>query len=141
MTWWKKLFAGFKSKQVVEDPLKDPEIIKERQFLDVLRSKGFHYNEWDSHWERVWVVATDDIRGGVTTGAESSKEVYKKVNGKWKVIMYGGKGDVFFENEVDSDLMIKEDQRFYSTKALELDILADLRRKYGDDLEGYKCDT
>ena len=35
----------------------------------------------------------------------------------------------------------KEYDRFYHTKALELNILEDLRRKYGNDLEGYKFDT
>ena len=144
MTWWEKLFVGFKSKQVIEDSLKDPEIIKEGKFLEILRSKGFHYSEWDNHWERTWVVATDDGLSEVDngfTGAEISKEVYKKVNGKWKVIMYGGNRNVFFENPVDSDLMVKEYDRFYHTKALELNILEDLRRKYGNDLEGYKFDT
>lgn len=39
------------------------------------------------------VVATRD-------GSERSKEVYKKENDKWKVIMYGNTGEVFFEHPV-----------------------------------------
>ena len=61
--------------------------------IDTLKEKGFHYNEDENQWERIWVVATRD-------GSERSKEVYKKENDKWKVIMYGNTGEVFFEHPV-----------------------------------------
>ena len=61
--------------------------------IDTLKEKGFHYNEDENKLERIWVVATRD-------GSERSKEVYKKENDKWKVIMYGNTGEVFFEHPV-----------------------------------------
>ena len=62
-------------------------------FIEGLKEKGCHYNEEEECWERVWVVAT-------RSGVERSREVYKKVNDEWNVIMYGDKGDVFFEQKL-----------------------------------------
>ena len=62
-------------------------------FIEVLKEKGCHYNEEEDCWERVWVVATKN-------GVERSREVYKKTNDEWNVIMYGNEGDVFFEHKV-----------------------------------------
>ena len=61
--------------------------------IDTLKEKGFHYNEGEDQWERIWVVATRD-------GSERSKEVYKKEGDNWKVTMYGNTGEVFFEHSV-----------------------------------------
>ena len=61
--------------------------------IDTLKEKGFHYNEDENQWERIWVVATRD-------GSERSKEVYKKEGDDWRVIMYGNTGEVFFEHGV-----------------------------------------
>ena len=54
-----------------EDPFVD------KMQYDTLKEKGFHYNEDEDHWERVWVVATRD-------GSERSKEVYKKEGDDWR---------------------------------------------------------
>ena len=62
-------------------------------FIEGLKEKGCHYNEEEDCWERVWVVATKN-------GSERSREVYKKVDDEWNVIMYGDTGDVFFEHKV-----------------------------------------
>ena len=74
------------------------DIEPEESFVDkmqynTLKEKGFHYNEDEAHWERVWVVAPRD-------GSERSKEVYKKEGDNWKVTMYGNTGEVFFEHSV-----------------------------------------
>ena len=61
--------------------------------IDTLKERGFHYNEEEEQWERIWVVATRD-------GSERSKEVYKKEGDGWRVIMYGNTGEVFFEHGV-----------------------------------------
>ncbi len=127
MTWWEKLFGNSNN---TTDDNKDPELITERQFLDLLRVKGFYYCEHDSSWQRVWVVATQ-------VGAERSREVYKKVNGKWKVVMYGNEGDVFFEHEVDSALIVKKDEEYWKRKDKENILLRELRGKYGRDYEKY----
>ncbi len=64
-------------------------------FIEGLKEKGCHYNEDEECWERVWVVATRN-------GSERSREVYKKDDeGKWKVVMYGNTGEVFFEHPVN----------------------------------------
>ena len=62
-------------------------------FIEGLKEKGCHYNEDEDCWERVWVVATKN-------GVERSREVYKEVDGKWNVMMYGNEGDVFFEQKL-----------------------------------------
>ena len=69
---------------------KEPEL---DPFIEGLKEKGCHYNEDEDCWERVWVVATKN-------GVERSREVYKKTNDEWNVIMYGNEGDVFFEHKV-----------------------------------------
>ena len=63
-------------------------------FVEGLKEKGCHYNEDEDCWERVWVVATKN-------GSERSREVYKPDEDGWRVVMYGDKGDVFFEHRVD----------------------------------------
>ena len=65
----------------------------DRMQIDTLKEKGFHYNAKLEEWERVWVVAT-------RLGSERSREVYKQGEDGWRVVMYGDKGDVFFENQV-----------------------------------------
>jgi len=127
MTWWEKLFGNSNN---TTDDNKDPELIAERRFLDLLRVKGFNYCEHNSSWQRVWVVATQK-------GSERSREVYKKVNGKWKVVMYGNEGDVFFEHEVDSALIVKKDEEYWKRKDKENILLRKLRSKYGRDYEKY----
>ena len=62
-------------------------------FIEGLKEKGFHYNEGEGQWERIWVVATRD-------GSERSKEVYKQDDDGWRVVMYGNTGEVFFEHSV-----------------------------------------
>ena len=74
---------------------KEPEeSFVDKMQIDTLKEKGFHYNEDEEEWERVWVVATRD-------GSERSREVYKQGEDGWKVVMYGDKGNVFFEHGVD----------------------------------------
>ena len=68
----------------------------DRLQIDTLKEKGFHYNSELEQWERVWTVATLD-------SAERSKEVYKKEGDKWRVIMYGNTGEVFFEHGVEPE--------------------------------------
>tara|TARA_B100000287_G_scaffold112492_1_gene104778 strand:- start:323 stop:580 length:258 start_codon:yes stop_codon:yes gene_type:complete len=73
---------------------KEPEeSFVDKMQIDTLKEKGFHYNEEEDQWERIWVVATRD-------GSERSKEVYKKEGDDWRVIMYGNTGEVFFEHGV-----------------------------------------
>ena len=73
---------------------KEPEeSFVDKMQIDTLKEKGFHYNEGEDQWERIWVVATRD-------GSERSKEVYKKEGDDWRVIMYGNTGAVFFEHGV-----------------------------------------
>ncbi len=73
---------------------KEPEeSFVDKMQIDTLKEKGFHYNEGEDQWERIWVVATRD-------GSERSKEVYKKEGDDWRVIMYGNTGEVFFEHGV-----------------------------------------
>ena len=73
---------------------KEPEeSFVDKMQIDTLKEKGFHYNEGEDQWERIWVVATRD-------GSERSKEVYKKEGDDWRVIMYGNTGEVFFEHVV-----------------------------------------
>ena len=62
--------------------------------IEKLEDKGFHYNKEEDWYERIWLVATK-------TGSERSKEVYVKKDDKWKVVMYGNEGDIFFEHSVD----------------------------------------
>ena len=73
---------------------KPEESFVDKMQIDTLKEKGFHYNEDEEEWERVWVVATRD-------GAERAREVYKQGEDGWKVVMYGDKGNVFFEHGVD----------------------------------------
>lgn len=73
---------------------KPEESFVDKMQIDTLKEKGFHYNEDEEEWERVWVVATRD-------GSERSREVYKQGEDGWKVVMYGDKGNVFFEHGVD----------------------------------------
>ncbi len=68
----------------------------DRMQIDTLKEKGFHYNPKLEEWERVWVVAT-------RLGAERSREVYKKEGDKWRVIMYGNTGEIFFEHDVKEE--------------------------------------
>ena len=68
----------------------------DRMQIDTLKEKGFHYNAKLEEWERVWVVAT-------RLGSERSREVYKKEGDKWRVIMYGNAGEVFFEHDIRGD--------------------------------------
>ena len=73
---------------------KEPEeSFVDKMQIDTLKEKGFHYNEGEDQWERIWVVATRD-------GSERSKEVYKKAGDDWRGIMYGNTGEVFFEHGV-----------------------------------------
>ena len=73
---------------------KEPEeSFVDKMQIDTLKERGFHYNEGEDQWERIWVVATRD-------GSERSKEVYKKEGDDWRVIMYGNTGEVFFEHGV-----------------------------------------
>ena len=73
---------------------KEPEeSFVDKMQIDTLKEKGFHYNEGEDQWERIWVVATRD-------GSERSKEVYKKEGDDWRVIMYGNTGEVFYEHGV-----------------------------------------
>ncbi len=83
--WFKNLFKGFNEPANVSEP--DP-------LLEKLRDKGFHYNSDELWWERTWLVATKN-------GSETSKEVYVKEDDKWKVVMYGNTGEVFFEHTVN----------------------------------------
>ena len=62
--------------------------------IEKLEDKGFHYNKEEDWYERIWLVATK-------TGSERSKEVYVKKDDKWKVVMYGNEGDIFFEHSID----------------------------------------
>ena len=56
---------------------KEPEeSFVDKMQIDTLKEKGFHYNEEEDQWERIWVVATRD-------GSERSKEVYKKEGDDW----------------------------------------------------------
>ena len=73
---------------------KPEESFVDKMQIDTLKEKGFHYNEDEEEWERVWVVATRD-------GSERSREVYKQGEDGWIVVMYGDKGNVFFEHGVD----------------------------------------
>ena len=73
---------------------KPEESFVDKMQIDTLKEKGFHYNEDEEEWERVWGVATRD-------GSERSREVYKQGEDGWKVVMYGDKGNVFFEHGVD----------------------------------------
>jgi hypothetical protein len=73
---------------------KEEESFVDKMQIDTLKEKGFHYNEEEDCWERVWVVATRD-------GSERSREVYKQGEDGWKVVMYGDKGNIFFEHGVD----------------------------------------
>ena len=73
---------------------KPEESFVDKMQIDTLKEKGFHYNEDEEEWERVWVVATRD-------GSERSREVYKQGEDGWKVVMYGDKGNIFFEHGVD----------------------------------------
>ena len=129
MTWWQKLF-GFGSNDRIEgEP--DPQVVEEMKFLDLLREKGCVYNDGHNSWERNWVVAT-------WSGSERSSEVYTKNGGKWKVTMYGNDDyDVFFEQEIDPELMLKEREERSKRIKKEQMLLADLRRKYGDNYENY----
>ena len=68
----------------------------DRMQIDTLKEKGFHYNAKLEEWERVWVVAT-------RLGSERSREVYRKEGDKWRVIMYGNTGKVFFEHGVEPE--------------------------------------
>ena len=68
----------------------------DRMQIDTLKEKWFHYNPELEQWERVWTVATLD-------SAERSKEVYKKEGDKWRVIMYGNTGEVFFEHNIEEE--------------------------------------
>ena len=72
---------------------KPEESFVDKMQIDTLKERGFHYNEDEEEWERVWVVATRD-------GSERSREVYKPDEDGWRVVMYGDKGDVFFEHQV-----------------------------------------
>ena len=73
---------------------KEPEVdLFDKMQIDTLKERGFHYNEKEEQWERIWVVATRD-------GSERSKEVYKQEGDNWRVIMYGNTGEVFFEHSV-----------------------------------------
>ncbi len=87
MTWWQRIFYGFNTTGKKEEL--DP-------FIEGLQDKGFHYNEEDKLWERVWVVATKN-------GSERSKEVYEKKHGEWSVMMYGNEGDLFFKHPVNEN--------------------------------------
>ena len=70
----------------------EPEV---NPFIEKLIGKGFHYNDEEDLWERTWMVATQ------SSGAETSKEVYKQRDDEWSVVMYGNEGDVFFEHKID----------------------------------------
>ena len=99
-------------------------------FIEGLKEKGCHYNEEEDSWERVWVVATRDV-------SERSSEVYRKKGGKWKVTMYGNDDNVFFEQEVDPELMLKEREERSRRIKKEQWLLSELRGKYGDNYENY----
>ena len=96
MTWWKKLFYGFKKEPDPEFSPTPPEERGPQYVINRLIKKGFHVksSEKGDYYERVWVVATRD-------GSERSREVYKQGEDGWKVVMYGDKGNVFFEHGVD----------------------------------------
>ena len=128
MTWWQKLF-GFGSNDKIEGEA-DPQVVEEMKFLDLLREKGCVYNDGHNSWERNWVVAT-------WSGSERSSEVYTKNGGKWKVTMYGNDDNVFFEQEVDPELMLKEREERSRRIKKEQWLLSELRRKYGDNYENY----
>ena len=98
MTWWQKLFYGFKKEP---DPEFSPTPEEERgpqYVINRLIKKGFHLksSEEGDYYERVWVVATQD-------GAERSREVYVPMgsDGRWRVIMYGNNNEIFFEQGLD----------------------------------------
>ena len=128
MTWWQKLF-GFGSNDKIEGEA-DPQVVEEMKFLDLLREKGCVYNDGHNSWERNWVVAT-------WNGSERSSEVYTKNGGKWKVTMYGNDDNVFFEQEVDPELMLKEREERSRRIKKEQWLLSELRGKYGDNYENY----
>lgn len=99
MSWFKR-FINLNVNEWWKSP-EPPEPVKEKidevEDIDIiifkLQEKGFHFNVKEDWYERTWVVATKD-------GAETSKEVYQKKGDHWKVIMFGDKGDVFFEKTI-----------------------------------------
>ena len=89
MAWW-NINQWLVSSDSKWDPDKDVDALAFK-----LIDKGFHFNVEKDWYERTWVVATKD-------GAETSKEVYQKKGEHWKVIMFGDKGDVFFEKKISN---------------------------------------
>ena len=82
MVWWKDWVNRFNN--VVELP--DP-------FIREIESKGYSYDEEKDWWVRVWTTDTPD-------GQEKVLEVYKKEDDKWRQLMYGKDGELFYESEV-----------------------------------------
>ena len=89
MAWW-----NINDWLVSSDPKWDPDEDVDALAFKLI-DKGFHFNVEKDWYERTWVVATKD-------GAETSKEVYQKRGEHWKVIMFGDKGDVFFEKKISN---------------------------------------
>ena len=82
MRWWKEWIDSFKNVVELPDPL-----------ITELRSKGYSYDEEKEWWVRVW--STDKPEG-----KEEVLEVYKKEDDKWRQMMYGKDGELFYESEV-----------------------------------------
>ena len=82
MRWWKEWIDSFNNVVELPDPL-----------ITELNSKGYSYDEEKEWWVRVWSTDTPE-------GKEEVLEVYKKEDDKWRQMMYGKDGELFYESEV-----------------------------------------
>ena len=82
MGWWKDWIDSFNNVVELPDPL-----------ITELHSKGYSYDEEKEWWVRVWSTDTPE-------GKEEVLEVYKKEDDKWRQLMYGKDGELFYESEV-----------------------------------------
>ena len=82
MRWWKEWIDSFNNVVELPDPL-----------ITELHSKGYSDEEEKEWWVRVWSTDTPE-------GKDEVLEVYKKEDDKWRQMMYGKDGELFYESEV-----------------------------------------
>ena len=120
MTWWQNLF-NIKKEEPEVDPL-----------VEQLEEKGFRYDEENSQWERVWMVATKK-------GCERAREVYKfyEEEKRWWVMMYGNNDEIFYEHIVTNTQWTVTKMKDMDTNAGYSD-LHERKKVIANDPEGWK---
>ena len=70
--------------------------LTEKRFIKCITDNGFLFDNVHQGYTRVWETKTPE-------GKLQCLEVYKHEDNKWKQIMYGSDGSIFFAEDINID--------------------------------------